>query len=52
MEIDPNCKYCETYFTSRNEFIKIKKQNLEKKQKIYSLLILIVKILIVKLLNN
>jgi hypothetical protein len=24
MEIDPNCKYCETYFTSRNEFIKQK----------------------------
>jgi len=33
MEIDSDCKYCETYFTSRNEFIKQKEPKLGDKAK-------------------
>ena len=33
MEIDPDCKYCETYFTSRNEFIKNKEEKFGDKAK-------------------
>ena len=48
MEIDPNCKYCETYFTSRNEFIRNKEAKIgEKAKDLFPL-----KILIVRLLNN